>query len=146
MVNGVVALLATGGSTNHTMHLVAVAAAAGIQLTWDDFADLSAATPLLARVYPNGPADINQFHAAGGMPFVIGELLDAGLMHPDVDTVAGTASAATATSRTSTRPTSCAGGPRRASSRDLGVLRGVATRSRPTAASACSTAASAARS
>ena len=65
LVNGVVALLATGGSTNHTMHLVAVAAAAGLQLTWDDFADLSAATPLLARVYPNGPADINQFHAAG---------------------------------------------------------------------------------
>jgi len=89
LVNGVVALLATGGSTNHTMHLVAVAAAAGLQLTWDDFADLSAATPLLARVYPNGPADINQFHAAGGVPFVIGALLDAGLMHPDVDTVAG---------------------------------------------------------
>src|SRR4051812_13229959 len=89
VVNGVVALLATGGSTNHTMHLVAVAAAAGIGLTWDDFADLSAATPLLARVYPNGPADINQFHAAGGIPYVIGELLDAGLMHPDVQTVAG---------------------------------------------------------
>jgi phosphogluconate dehydratase len=89
VVNGVVALLATGGSTNHTMHLVAVAAAAGIELTWDDFADLSAATPLLARVYPNGPADINQFHAAGGVPYVIGELLDAGLMHPDVHTVAG---------------------------------------------------------
>jgi phosphogluconate dehydratase len=89
VVNGVVALLATGGSTNHTMHLVAVAAAAGIQLTWDDFADLSAATPLLARIYPNGAADINQFHAAGGVPFVIGELLDGGLMHPDVDTVAG---------------------------------------------------------
>ncbi|WP_037498595.1 phosphogluconate dehydratase [Solirubrobacter soli] len=89
VVNGVVALLATGGSTNHTMHLVAVAAAAGIQLTWDDFADLSAATPLLARVYPNGAADINQFHAAGGVGFLIGELLDAGLMHPDVDTIAG---------------------------------------------------------
>jgi phosphogluconate dehydratase len=89
LVNGVVALLATGGSTNHTMHLVAVAAAAGLQLTWDDFADLSAVTPLLARVYPNGPADINQFHAAGGVPFVIGELLDNGLMHPDVNTIAG---------------------------------------------------------
>jgi phosphogluconate dehydratase len=89
LVNGVVALLATGGSTNHTMHLVAVAAAAGLQLTWDDFAELSAVVPLLARVYPNGPADINQFHAAGGVPFVIGELLDAGLMHPDVQTVAG---------------------------------------------------------
>ena len=89
LVNGVVALLATGGSTNHTMHLVAVAAAAGLQLTWDDFADLSAVVPLLARVYPNGAADINHFHAAGGMPFLLGELLDAGLMHPDVDTVAG---------------------------------------------------------
>ena len=89
LVNGVVALLATGGSTNHTMHLVAVAAAAGLSLTWDDFADLSAVVPLLARVYPNGPADINHFHAAGGVAFVIGELLDAGLMHPDVETVAG---------------------------------------------------------
>ena len=89
IVNGVVALLATGGSTNHTMHLVAVAAAAGIELTWDDFAELSAVVPLLARVYPNGPADINHFHAAGGVPFLIGELLDAGLMHPDVETIAG---------------------------------------------------------
>ncbi len=89
LVNGVVALLATGGSTNHTMHLVAVAAAAGLSLTWDDFADLSAVVPLLARVYPNGPADINHFHEAGGVAFVIGELLDAGLMHPDVETVAG---------------------------------------------------------
>src|SRR3954452_2600085 len=89
VVNGVVALLATGGATNPTRPLGAVAAAAGIRLTWDDFADLSAASPLLARVYPNGPADINQFHAAGGIPFVIGELLDAGLMHPDVQTIAG---------------------------------------------------------
>lgn len=89
VVNGVVALLATGGSTNHTMHLVATAAAAGIVLTWDDFAELSAVVPLLARVYPNGSADINHFQAAGGMPFLIGELLDAGLMHPDVHTVAG---------------------------------------------------------
>jgi len=89
VVNAVVALLASGGSTNHTMHLVAVAAAAGIALTWDDFAELSAAVPLLARVYPNGPADINHFHAAGGTAFLIGELLDAGLMHADVQTVAG---------------------------------------------------------
>ncbi|MDA0180341.1 phosphogluconate dehydratase [Solirubrobacter phytolaccae] len=89
VVNGVVALLATGGSTNHTMHLVAMAAAAGIVLTWDDFAELSAIVPLLARVYPNGSADINHFQAAGGMPFLIGELIDAGLMHPDVHTVAG---------------------------------------------------------
>src|SRR3954447_20764892 len=89
LVNGVVALLATGGSTNHTMHLVAVAAAAGLQLPWGDFAELPAAVPLLARVYPNGAADINHFHAAGGMPFLLGELLDAGLLHPDVQTIAG---------------------------------------------------------
>jgi phosphogluconate dehydratase len=89
IVNGVVALLATGGSTNHTLHLPAMAAAAGIELTWDDFADLSAVVPLLARIYPNGPADINHFHAAGGTAFLIGELLDAGLLHPDVPTVAG---------------------------------------------------------
>jgi len=89
VVNGCVALLATGGSTNHTMHLVAIARAAGITLSWNDIADLSAVVPLLARVYPNGPADVNHFHAAGGMGFVIGSLLEAGLMHPDVRTVAG---------------------------------------------------------
>ncbi|MEV0074042.1 phosphogluconate dehydratase [Amycolatopsis sp. NPDC050768] len=88
-VNGIVALLATGGSTNHTMHLVAIAAAAGIQLTWDDFSDLSAVVPLLARVYPNGSADINHFHAAGGIQFLVGTLLDAGFLHEDVHTVAG---------------------------------------------------------
>src|SRR5207253_8618666 len=89
IVNGVVALLATGGSTNHTMHLPAIAAAAGIQLTWDDFADISAAVPLLARVYPNGSADINHFYAAGGLQFLVSNLLDAGLLHRDVRTVAG---------------------------------------------------------
>jgi phosphogluconate dehydratase len=89
IVNGVVALLATGGSTNHTLHLPAIAAAAGIQLTWDDFADLSAVVPLLARVYPNGSADINHFHAAGGVQFLVSTLLDAGLLHRDVRTVAG---------------------------------------------------------
>jgi phosphogluconate dehydratase len=89
IINGVVALLATGGSTNHTMHLPAIAAAAGITLTWDDFADLSAVVPLLARVYPNGAADVNHFHAAGGTGFLIGELLDAGLLHPDVRTIVG---------------------------------------------------------
>jgi phosphogluconate dehydratase len=89
VVNGVVGLLATGGSTNHTLHLVAVAAAAGISLTWDDFADLSPVVPLLARVYPNGAADVNHFHAAGGMAYLIGQLLDAGLLHADVSTVAG---------------------------------------------------------
>ena len=68
VVNGIVALLATGGSTNHTMHLVAMARAAGIQINWDDFSDLSDVVPLMARLYPNGPADINHFQAAGGVP------------------------------------------------------------------------------
>jgi phosphogluconate dehydratase len=84
-----VGLIATGGSTNHTIHLVAIARAAGIVINWDDFRDLSDRVPLIARVYPNGKADVNQFHAAGGMGFVIGELLDAGLLHGDVATVAG---------------------------------------------------------
>lgn len=88
-VNGVVALLATGGSTNHTLHLVAIAAAAGIDLRWDDFAELSAVVPSLTRVYPNGTADINHFAAAGGVQTLVGSLLDAGLLHPDVRTVAG---------------------------------------------------------
>ncbi|MBW3139075.1 phosphogluconate dehydratase [Ferrimonas balearica] len=89
VVNGIVALLATGGSTNLTMHLVAMARAAGIQVTWQDFAEISAAVPLLARVYPNGEADINHFQAAGGMAFLIRELLAGGFMHADVRTVAG---------------------------------------------------------
>ena len=89
VVNGVVGLHATGGSTNHTLHLVAMAAAAGIQLTWDDIADLSDAVPLLARIYPNGLADVNHFHAAGGMGYLISELLDAGLLHDDVMTIWG---------------------------------------------------------
>lgn len=89
IVNGIVALLATGGSTNLTMHIVAAARAAGIIINWDDFSELSDAVPLLARVYPNGHADINHFHAAGGMAFLMKELLDAGLVHEDVNTVAG---------------------------------------------------------
>ncbi len=89
VVNGVVGLHATGGSTNHLLHLVAIAAAAGFELTLEDIAKLSDAVPLLARVYPNGSADINDFHAAGGMAFVIGELLDAGLVHGDAATIAG---------------------------------------------------------
>ena len=89
VVNGIVGLLATGGSTNHTIHLVAIARAAGIVINWDDFRDLSDVVPLVARVYPNGKADVNQFHAAGGMGYVIGELLDAKLLHGDVTTVAG---------------------------------------------------------
>jgi phosphogluconate dehydratase len=89
IVNGIVGLLATGGSTNHTLHLVAIARAAGIAINWDDFSDLSAVVPLLARVYPNGGADVNHFHAAGGIGLVISELLNAGLLHADVKTVAG---------------------------------------------------------
>ncbi|MDX1516130.1 MAG: phosphogluconate dehydratase [Woeseiaceae bacterium] len=89
VVNGIIGLLATGGSTNHTIHLVAIAAAAGIRIDWDDIAELSAIIPLLARVYPNGTADVNHFHAAGGLGFVIGQLLDAGLLHEDVRTILG---------------------------------------------------------
>jgi phosphogluconate dehydratase len=89
VINGIVGLLATGGSTNHTMHVVAMAAAAGIVLTWDDLAELSHAVPLLARVYPNGTADVNHFNAAGGMGYLIRELLGAGLLHEDVTTIMG---------------------------------------------------------
>jgi len=89
VVNGIVGLLATGGSTNHTMHLVAVARSAGFIVNWDDFADLSNATPLLTKIYPNGQADINHFQQAGGMAYLMKELLDAGLLHEDVNTVAG---------------------------------------------------------
>ena len=88
-VNGVVGLMATGGSTNHALHLPAMARAAGVILTWEDMNDLSAVVPLLARVYPNGSADVNHFHAAGGVGFVIRELLSAGLLHEDVETVWG---------------------------------------------------------
>ena len=89
IVNGLAGLLATGGSTNHTLHLVAMAKAAGVSLAWEDFDDLSRVTPLIARVYPNGTEDVNAFHAAGGMALVIRQLLDAGLAHEDVATVAG---------------------------------------------------------
>jgi len=89
IVNGIVGLLATGGSTNHTMHLVAIAHAAGVRVDWTDFAELSKAVPLLARVYPNGSADVNHFHAAGGLGFVMRELLAAGLLHRDVTTILG---------------------------------------------------------
>ncbi|WP_046079248.1 phosphogluconate dehydratase [Halomonas sp. HG01] len=90
IVNAVVGLLASGGSTNHTMHLVAMAAAAGITLTWDDFTDLSAVTPSLMKVYPNGQADINHFQAAGGMSYLFRELINAGLIHSDIPTAFGT--------------------------------------------------------
>jgi phosphogluconate dehydratase len=81
--------MATGGSTNHALHIPAIAAAAGIMVDWDDFSDISGVTPLLARVYPNGSADVNMFHAAGGMAFLTRELLNAGLLHADVLTNAG---------------------------------------------------------
>ncbi|WP_447556018.1 phosphogluconate dehydratase [Vreelandella sp. EE22] len=90
IVNAVVGLLVSGGSTNHTLHLIAMAAAAGITLTWDDFTELSAITPSLMKVYPNGQADINHFQAAGGMSYLFRELLGAGLLHSDIPTVFGT--------------------------------------------------------
>jgi phosphogluconate dehydratase len=90
IVNGMVGLHATGGSTNHTLHLIAIAAAAGLQVTWQDMSDLSDVVPLLARVYPNGVADVNHFHAAGGLGFLIRELLASGHLHEDVKTVWGT--------------------------------------------------------
>lgn len=89
IVNAIVGLLATGGSTNHTLHIVAMARAAGVIVDWTDFDELSRVTPLMARVYPNGSEDVNAFHAAGGMAYVVRELLDAGLAHEDVVTVAG---------------------------------------------------------
>ena len=87
--NGLVGLLATGGSTNHTIHLIAMARCAGIIIDWSDFNDLSAIIPTITKVYPNGQSDVNQFHAAGGMSLVIKQLLEAGLLHNDVNTVVG---------------------------------------------------------
>ena len=89
IVNGIIGLLATGGSTNHTIHLIAIARAAGIIINWDDFSELSEIIPLLTRVYPNGAADVNHFHAAGGMGFLIYTLLKNGLLHNDVYTILG---------------------------------------------------------
>lgn len=89
IVNGIIGLLATGGSTNHTIHLIAIARAAGIIINWDDMSRLSECIPLITRMYPNGAADVNHFHAAGGMPFVIHSLLSNGLLHKDVTTIIG---------------------------------------------------------
>jgi phosphogluconate dehydratase len=89
IVNAIIGLLATGGSTNHTIHLIAIAKAAGIIINWDDFSELSDLIPLLTRVYPNGAADVNHFHAAGGMSFLIYTLLENGLLHNDVNTIIG---------------------------------------------------------
>ncbi len=89
IVNGIIGLLATGGSTNHTIHLVAIARAAGISIDWQDFSELSEAIPQLSRVYPNGTADVNHFHAAGGLGFMMNDMLQNGLLHEDVNTVLG---------------------------------------------------------
>ena len=105
IVNGCVALLATGGSTNHTMHLVAIARAAGITLTWDDLSDLSAVVPLVTRVYPNGKADVNHFHAAGGLAFA-----STRCSRPGCSTTTCTPSPATACGATPPRPASTAPG------------------------------------
>ncbi|MDE8349867.1 MAG: phosphogluconate dehydratase [Acidocella sp.] len=131
-VNATVGLNATGGSTNHTLHLLAMAAAGGILLTWDDISDIAEVVPLLTRIYPNGAADVNHFHAAGGMGFVIRELLSAGLLHEDVKTVAGQGLLAYATEpkldargQVSWQPASVASG-------DETVLRGVKNPFQPT--------------
>ncbi len=89
IVNAIVALLATGGSTNHTLHVVAIARTAGLIVNWDDFSELSEIVPLLARIYPNGSADVNHFHAAGGTGFLIRELMSSGLLHADTTTIMG---------------------------------------------------------
>lgn len=89
VVNGIIGLLATGGSTNHTIHLIAIARAAGIIINWEDMSDLSDVVPLLTRMYPNGAADVNHFHASGGMSFVIRTLLENGILHEDVRTILG---------------------------------------------------------
>jgi phosphogluconate dehydratase len=89
LVNGIVGLLATGGSTNHAIHIIAIARAAGVIINWQDMADLSDAVPLLCRIYPNGLADVNHFQAAGGMSLLIRELLSAGMLHNDVKTILG---------------------------------------------------------
>ncbi len=89
IVNGIVGLMATGGSTNLTIHLIAIARAAGIIINWDDFSDISAVVPLICRIYPNGVADVNHFHAAGGMAYLVHELIEADLVHTDVTTIAG---------------------------------------------------------
>ncbi len=89
ITNALIGLLATGGSTNHTIHLIAIAKAAGIIINWEDFSDLSAVIPLLTKIYPNGAADVNHFHAAGGMGFIIRTLLENNLLHEDVHTILG---------------------------------------------------------
>jgi phosphogluconate dehydratase len=131
-VNAIIGLHATGGSTNHTLHLLPMAAAGGIQLTWDDFADLAAVTPLMCHIYPSGKADVNHFHAAGGMGFLIRDLLGAGLLHEDVRTVAGLGLAAYATEPMLAEDGGVKWIEATATSGDEAVLRGVATPFQPT--------------
>jgi phosphogluconate dehydratase len=131
-VNAIVGLHATGGSTNHTLHLVAMAAAAGITLTWDDFSDLAELTPQLTRVYPNGTADVNHFHAAGGTSFLIRECLAAGLLHEDVQTIAGTGLSAYAAEARLAEDGTAHWVPAAAVSGDEKVLRGAANPFQPT--------------
>ncbi len=139
IVNAVVGLLASGGSTNHTLHLVAMAAAAGLTLTWEDFTDLSAVTPSLMKVYPNGQADINHFQAAGGMSYLFRELIGAGLIHTDIPSVFGTdMTAYTQEPFLEDGKLVWREGPEK--SLDEAILRPVAIPSRPPAASPCSTA------
>ncbi|UXI68973.1 phosphogluconate dehydratase [Tahibacter amnicola] len=131
IVNGVIGLHATGGSTNHLIHLVAIARAAAIDLRLEDFDALAGAVPLLARVYPNGSADVNQFHAAGGMGFLIAQLLDAGLLHEDVHTIAGGGMTLYRESPLLDRDGRCVYAPSTGESLDLSVLRPVAQPFRP---------------
>ncbi len=125
LVNAIVALLATGGSTNHTMHWVAIARAAGFEMTWQDIDTLSRVTPLLTRLYPNGDADVNEFNRVGGTAFLLRELLDAGLMHDDVDTIMGRG-LSLYTQALTADPQKLTYMPAVAVSKDLSVLRPVA--------------------
>ena len=138
VVNGIVGLLATGGSTNHTLHLVAMARRGRDRASPGTIsATLSAVTPLLARVYPNGAADVNHFHAAGGMAFVVRQLLDAGLAHDDVLTVAGPRPAPLSAGAVPDGDGPWSGATAPAAVAGHGILRPVTIRSTPRAASAC---------
>jgi phosphogluconate dehydratase len=131
IINACIGLLATGGSTNHAIHLPAIARAAGVLIDWEDLNDLSAIVPMLARVYPNGSSDVNHFHAAGGIGFVIRELADAGLLHTDILTVSGTSLLDYATEPALDDAGRLAFHPAPAQSRDTDMLRPVAAPFQP---------------
>jgi phosphogluconate dehydratase len=131
-VNAIVGLHATGGSTNHTLHLIVMAAAAGIILDWDDLSDIAEITPLLTHIYPNGSADVNAFHAAGGMGFLIRELLAGGLLHADVQTVFGNGLEAYATEPMLDAEGNVKWVPAVEASGDEAVLRGIKNPFQPT--------------